>query len=423
MKNIASFKDNVLIYMLYIFSFTLPLGQKLSTFIIIAWLILSIIFFQSKNLVLPKKTLFLPALYFVYVISLFYSENFNFKYFEQKASLLAFPLIFYLNSYRYKKRYLDKALFVFVIGNIIASVICYVFAFYNSLYIIDNVLVFKPQVDVDLNFLESSIKGGNYFYGIHFSVFHQTVYFAMYICIAISILLFKNLEILNKRLRLIFIVFLSLIVVQISSRAGIATLIIVFLFYGYKELNIRTFVITSVISFFITIPLLITFNPRVKNMVNNTLQKGISFHNEDNSSFSLRLMTWDGSIQIVKKHPIFGIGIGDAYNELKKEYKKKRYVTPYMKSLNSHNQYLQLMIECGVVALLLFIIQLYSIRKKKLNSLKLHKVSVVFLIVIIFNSFFESIFNHYSGISFYCFLFCLFTFYKQEEGFETEINR
>jgi len=140
------------------------------------------------------------------------------------------------------------------------------------------------EVDSTLSFLESSIKGGNYFYGKHFSVLHQTAYYAMFLCFSISIIHFKPEIIKSKILKTAIVILLSLVIFQISSRAGAATLIIIILFFLYKKLNRRLFIFTSATSMLIVIPLLLMLNPRLKNTIKNVVTKGISFDNEDNNS-------------------------------------------------------------------------------------------------------------------------------------------
>lgn len=409
-------KDKLTVYALYAFAFSISLGQKLSTITILIWLVFSLISLKPKKFTVDRKLLVLPVLYGIYVISLIYTENFSFKYFEQKASLLAFPLLFFLNSYKYNKETVNKTLLFFVIGCLVSAIYSYANAFLNALVFENNTFAFKPQVDVDVDFLESSIKGGNYFYGNYFSVLHQTVYYAMFLCLAIAILLFKS-NILKRNIhRLLAIAFLSLTVLQVSSRAGVATLFVIIIIYLYTKFSKKLFVVASAFVVLVMLPALLLLNPRLKNAAKNIITSGVSFHNEDNNSASLRIMTWDASIQVIKNNPIIGVGVGDAYDALKEEYRKKRYVTPYRDTLNSHNQYFQFFVECGIVALIIFFSQLLLLLKEIKLKKELGIIILMFLIIISFNALFESIFNHYSGIMFYSFFFCLLMISKHNHS-------
>lgn len=402
--------DKVTTYLMCLFSFSIPLGQKMSTFILVLWLILSLLLIKPKQIVRNNNHFLLLALYLVYVLSLFYTNNFSFKYFEQKASLLIFPLLFYLNTFKYDTKVIRKTLLYFVIGCTVSVIVCYLAALFRSTVFINNSIVFKPQVDATIAFLESSIKGGNYFYGNYFSVMHQTVYYAMFLCFAVSIVFFNPEIIKNKLLKILIVILLSIAIFQVSSRAGVATLIMVVLFYLYKRLSKRLFTVASALIMLVIFPVLLMLNPRLKNTAKKIMTSSINFHNEDSNSASLRLMTWDASLQIIKSHPpVFGVGVGDAYNVLKEEYRKKRYVTPYKNSLNSHNQYFQLLVECGILGFVLFVCQLVFLIKESTIKRETGMLVILFFAIISFNSLFESIFNHYSGIMFYSFFFCLLT--------------
>ncbi|WP_188373211.1 O-antigen ligase family protein [Winogradskyella haliclonae] len=410
MNIIEGLKEKGAAYLLVMFSFCLPLSQRLSTVVILLSVLLSLVFLKKSKFLFKKELLFLVGLYFVYTLSLIYTENFGFKYFEQKASLLAFPLIFFLIGKKLSKNTTEKILSFFVYGCVLSGLYCYYIALTNSISFIDGALTFRPQVNADSGFLESSIRGGNHFFGSFFSSLHHTTYFGMYINLAIAILLFKKPLFRNKIIRLSFLVFLSIVLIQVSSRAGLVTLLIIYVFYLFKFLSrLKFFTLLTLVlisSFMVS-----QFNPRIKKTVDNLIDKGLNFDNEDIGSMSQRFMTWDASLEIIKKNPIVGVGIGDTYNELKQVYRQKRYIYPYRERLNSHNQYLQLLVECGVFGLLLFgfTIKNLIVRRKSRDS---NYIITCFIIIIVFNSFFESILNQYSGLAFFCFFYCLFMFYK-----------
>ncbi|MBK7504679.1 MAG: O-antigen ligase family protein [Bacteroidetes bacterium] len=67
-----------------------------------------------------------------------------------------------------------------------------------------------------------------------------------------------------------------------------------------------------------------------------------------------RIISWENGIELIKKHPIFGTGIGDYEEELKKEYDTDNYNLP----INHHSQYLFII---GSVGIFIFIIYLLSL--------------------------------------------------------------
>ncbi|WP_296378215.1 O-antigen ligase [Winogradskyella sp.] len=410
MNIIEGLKEKGAAYLLVMFSFCLPLGQRLSTVVILLSVLVSLVFFKKSKFLLKKELLFLTGLYMVYVLSLIYTDNFGFKYFEQKASLLAFPLIFFLNGSGLLKETIEKSLLFFVYGCVLSGLYSYYTALTNSLSFIDGIITFQSQINTNSEFLESSIRGGNFFFGSLFSSLHHTTYFSMFVNLAISILLFKKPLFRSKIIRLSFLVFLSIVLIQVSSRAGLITLLIIYVFYFFKSLSKPKF-FTLLFLLLISSFIVSQFNPRIKKTVVNLIDKGLSLDNEDVGSMSQRFMTWDASLEIIKKSPIIGVGIGDTYHELKQVYRQKRYIYPYRERLNSHNQYLQLLVECGIFGLLLFCFTIKNliVRDKSRDS---NYIIMCFTIIIVFNGLFESILNQYSGLAFFCFFYCLFMFYK-----------
>ena len=400
-------KSDFAITTMYLFAFLLPLNQKASTVVIFLWFAVSLYKVQVDKLVLDKKAVLLPLLYFVYIFSLIYTENFSFKYFEQKATLLVIPLIFYLNSYKFSSKNFKKTMFCFILGCLVSVLFCYFFAFYNSINFSNSSFNFETQIDINFNFIESSVKGGNYFYGTYFSIFHQTVYFAIYLCFSVLYLLFEKEVFSKKHLRNVLIIIFSIVIFQLASRAGIFTLISILLFYYFSKYKKIKVITMSAVFLIVFIPLLLLVTPRLKQVVVNVYENGFTFHREDNNSLALRLMTWESSIKVISENPVFGVGIGDAYNELRSKYKENRYVEPYKLKLNAHNQYFQIAIECGIIGVFVLLAQLLLVYNNKHKFFISKKVVHGFVIILAINFLFESVLNHYSGIAFYSFLYCL----------------
>ena len=236
----------------------------------------------------------------------------------------------------------------------------------------------------------------------------------MFLVLGVGFTLFSKLNI-NIRYRALITFILSLAVFQSSSRAGIITLIFVILFYTFKTYQKKKrfkIVFTSIVLILITFSI---SNPRIKNIYKNIITEGFSFHNEDTNSLSMRLMTWHSSLIVISNNPVLGVGIGDAYNSLKEVYASKRYVKPYKEELNAHNQYLQIYIEVGVLGTILYLLTIFRLNKIRFKDYQISHFNLVFISIIIINSFFESILNHYSGIVFYSFFYSFFVMINREK--------
>ena len=77
---------------------------------------------------------------------------------------------------------------------------------------------------------------------------------------------------------------------------------------------------------------------------------------------------------------------------------------------HAHNQYLQILLDIGLIGFIPFILLFvyflrfcYYIKDKKLKM-----IAINFILIIGINFLFESMFERYSGISFFAFFYCLF---------------
>jgi len=382
-----------------LFPFSIAFSQKVSTVLILLWLAGSIFKLDLKNCKFNKALLLLPALYVMYLISMLVYPPIEFGILEKKVSLLAFPLIFWLN--KFKKEEFIKMYTFFIYGCLFAVISCYIVSLYNSLSFNEGIVNFNPFITET----ESIVKGGNYFFGKHFSIFHQSIYASLYLNIALIGVL--NLELFTKRKRYFLMILFAIIIFQISNKANIICMLFIFggsFLYKSNQIKLKwiglfTIIVLGVIG--------MTVHPRTRMMAKKLYTKGVKIDRESSEGYGVRLLVWDASVELVKSNFIFGVGASNTYSELKKVYKEKRYVHPYRNRLNSHNQFFQILIECGVLGFLLLIFQLrYLIKGYKKHQLLVLSIGVLFC----FNFMFESVFNRYSGIMcysfFYCYLIC-----------------
>src|SRR5205823_1575205 len=84
-----------------------------------------------------------------------------------------------------------------------------------------------------------------------------------------------------------------------------------------------------------------------------------TFNAEEENSTNTRLRIWSYALELIKQHPLFGVGTGDVKDELEIVYKQHNYIPGILKHFNSHNQFLQTCITlglCGMVILFLIFI-------------------------------------------------------------------
>jgi O-antigen ligase len=74
------------------------------------------------------------------------------------------------------------------------------------------------------------------------------------------------------------------------------------------------------------------------------------------NNVNARYESWKSALQIVKQHPLLGVGIGDSQQELLKKYKESNFTVGLQNNFNVHNQYLELWIVGGIIAFVCFIL-------------------------------------------------------------------
>ena len=205
-------------YICLVLVFSLPFEKRIIPPIIAIWVLSWLLEGNFKN---RFKNFSAFNIYFILLmtyylwdlISVFYSKNLDSGLFdlEVKLSFLVFPIIFFGLNSNYKNKLFDifKA---FLFGNLVASFICLVVAFYRF-----------------FNIPDSELSHNLIFYYTVLSVFMHPSYFSMQILLCISIIIYflifnviksKKQIILYSFLLLYFIFFIYLL----SSRAGLLTL-------------------------------------------------------------------------------------------------------------------------------------------------------------------------------------------------------
>jgi O-antigen ligase len=258
----------------------------------------------------------------------------------------------------------------------------------------DGSVIFNPHpLDYDYE---------NFFYSSRFSAFIHPSYLAMYVVLSLLIsfeALSDNSQSLIKKCVWLFLILTFFIVLYLlSSRAGILAVIIVcpvyFVFKFYKRLSGWIIILSAAII------LLIFFSIAKTNFRINYALEMIS---KDNLKSSVlkdeRYNIWRSAFGVIKKNFILGVGTGDASNELKKEFIKRGYVEGYYDNMNSHNQYIEILLESGIIGLIIFLsFQIYMTYIAISDRNLLYGLFIIMMVV--FFSF-ETLLNRLAGITFY----------------------
>ncbi|WP_298542694.1 O-antigen ligase family protein [uncultured Aquimarina sp.] len=386
-----------------------PVNQKISTILLVLTGIVSVFEFKKSDfLSFLKLTLPMILLYIIYVIS-YARDGLSFEsyWFEKKASLLIFPIIFFNTDWPLKKRVLR----LFVYGCIISYLICLFTALYNSFDGVEFNFI-KEIPNKKLKFTEAVDYNANRVLGTAFIITgFQRSYFSIYFCFALLIVLngFKEKKLAH---RILIISILIVGIIQTWSLAGILSLFLVIaftIFMNVKNLKSKLlFILIASIGFVGVINL----NNRAKFMYQTIVSGDLKI--DGPTASAVRLRPWIASINEIEKNPIWGYGIKNSQKALNSYYRSKLekypgFRWPLERKFNAHNQYFQFILEIGVIGLLLFVLVVISFVNKVKNSSTDQKlIGYGFLSLILFNFLFESMMNRYMGISFIALFLSLF---------------
>ncbi len=371
------------------------------------WLLLAIYQFFKKPDCLTsinsnqKQLFFLFLLFFIWqVAGMLYSDNLKegWRNLELRVTLLIFPLVLLSpgNMIRTRVAILLK---VFVMSTFSYLLFCYLYALYRSLSVQNGSLTFNPFL--------SEYTWLNYFYALEFAIFQHTSYLSMFTLLSFYIALENFFGIPGiKNYKYLWLIISGILIISIyflSSRAGILAAVItlpVYLFGKFRNIGkVRYFWISMLLMIVIFIPLVLT-NPRVNNY-----QDWRAKHRNTNSAVSNdRLIILIAVRTILGENLIMGVGTGDIQDELNEEYRSTGNTRLAKDNTNTHNQFLEILIEHGLIGLIIFlsmIIMMFYIAFKRENILYL-----MFLLLVVISFLFETMLNRLAGVTF----FSLFSF-------------
>lgn len=395
-----SIRTNYFEYALCLLTASFFLGNAILSFSYIIFLLASFkIVLSNFNLkgFLSNKGLVLPCIFFllnlIIVVVLGDSIKDVLKI-EKIHCLFVFPVIFFSSKNYFqqnpslflniKKTFVLSAFFTFFVSLFYGIFRCfYAETALNSIYVTYNHLA-------ELFGVQPLYLAVFYLIAIIFSIDlsrSKTHYRNTYIII--SCILFFGIVLLSSRTGL----FLSLIVVFVN-----------FLKTKLELKNKNLFLVLGLL--FVSCVILTISIPTLKNRVLK-LNENISSY----SGASFRTKIWKNSYVVFQESPLFGHGIYLSQQKLIHQYKKTNFRRGYISNLNSHNQYLQTLLDTGLIGLLLMLLMLvYPV--KDIRNIQLPHL--LFIIIILISLIPESFFLRQYGVLFYSFFSCIFFISKKE---------
>ena len=324
---------------------------------------------------LSNKALIFPCIFFIFnliiVIILGDSPNDVLKT-EKILCLLIFPIIFFSTKEHFQG---PKSLFfnikkTFVLTAFFTFSISFAYGLYRVFYA-ENAL---NSIYITYDHLAD-------LFGV------QPLYLAVFYLMAVifSIDISKS----KPRQRNKYFIISGILVcgiVLLSSRTGLLLSLIVLIVIGSKiksKINNKT--VFSVSLLFLILCLILTFSiPTLKNRVLK-LNENISSY----SGLSFRTKIWKNTIFVFQESSLFGHGLYLSQDKLMNQYIKTNFRRGYIYNLNTHNQYLQTLLDTGLIGLIILIFMLvYPIRDIKNTPITELLFTVIILVSLIPESFF-----------------------------------
>jgi len=393
-------KSSVILFLCFFLPLSKIVSSYLIVFIVLLWLLEGKFIERFKLIVSDKKRVFLfslSTLYFLYLIGLIFTKNFTYAGFDLqvKLTLFIFPLVFSTMDYKfYTNEKISDCTLVFTDGLLFNIIISLAFATYYFL--------FKDHNTGHFLYAELSGTLG----------FHPT-YLAMYLNFGIAVILsLINSESYNinrgkRNFLLINVVLFSIIIILLSSKAGIISMLITYLIFivyliiKQKRLKLGVILLTAII---ISCFGIFTIVPSSLNRLKVAFEVASKYNSEtkeEGESTMNRILIWKASTEIIKENFLTGVGTGDVKDALLSKYKEKNLMSLYNCKLNAHNQFLQTFISIGIIG---FLTLLASIIIPLIYAIKRNNMIYVFFLIIFFiNILVESMLENQAGVVFYAF--------------------
>lgn len=407
--------NKLLSFLVLIIVFFVPIWVRIALLLIPLLVLVWILSKKWKN-VIPavRKNRFAQILilfWILHLIGVFYSTNWRYglQDVQQKLSFLLFPIIFvtFSNDEEYDVNMVIKT---FLYGSIISGIICFFNAFYNSISLVSGHFIFcsVPQ----------DALWDNYFVYTRLAFLNHPSYISMYFSFSIAIL-FKLIKDSKGGPFQLFsyislIIYFGSLIILLSSRAGILTLIltiiagVIWLFTNRIGWILKVGILGILGTFIIV--LFFSLNkksPLIKELKENVLNNLNLGKSHFSNAYDMRFYLWQCIPSVMSNNLVFGHGTGDFKIALNKEYNKRNLVNAYKNEYNAHNQFLESLVSLGLVGLIIMLMLIaypvYYLLRKGNNYL-----SILFILIIVVNFLAESMLSRIAGILFFALFYSLF---------------
>ena len=343
--------------------------------------------FTLKKLFSDVKKWFI-FYYILLLLGMLWTDNtaFGFSKLENKLSFLLLPLLFSLSNFSITR---NKLIQVFIFSLSFSLIINYGIVLYETVFLNQRTLY-------------EGLINANFSHLMHRS------YYCYYLVVGCIILLNRFLKEDKSWIDIVLFVFFSAAIFQTLAKSGILIyLILIPLFVIWKLIKRKQYAMIGICLLVLvsTITLLIQVENPVKTrfkMIPDAIEHFKSKNTPSAESNTSRLLMWSTSIDVFKEAPFNGVGTGDYDDELTEKNRRYGNTGVVKHRYNSHNQYLNTMVQLGLLGLIVLMMIFLIGFKKALQEKDL--VLLFTLMAFLLNFLFESFIESQAGIILFCLL-------------------
>ncbi len=338
---------------------------------------------------LSKQQRHLIVVFFIFFLlitfSVINSENLDeaFRKLVLKLPILFFPLALF-SFLKLQSATVQRLSFIVSYALFLPAVVSVYNYFINKELFDDLILQSKPL----------PIEMGYGIYHIQFSIILASVILFGIITLH---LMFKN-----RQLGLLFYSLLILVVVNmicihiLSARTGLLALyigIVLWLISQFRSIGKKQ--LRWLLPLMLIVPVVLFYSSSsLRNRMKNTIEdfNVVMTHKDANDySFALRVRAWQNAIDVIKQHPVFGTGLGDAEQVLFNNFESvDASIAPHNRK-NPHFQLMETAVQsgliCGLLYLMIFIVA--WIRYEGAWNFKLIAFAMLYFVASCFESILE----------------------------------
>lgn len=397
-----SLANQISYYHLSLLMASLPFDRFYSHLIMISYGLHTLIHLKSgafKSL-LTWRTLALQSVFFITVSSTFYSINQQegFNDWGKQIVILLFPIFFCLNPLDLKK-YRAQLLLVFALVCTATVVYLYADAFITIRHYQLPLSALLTGAFINHNFTEPI--------DMHATFFSMQLIIGMIYMVGI---LMKPQHWYTRSFYLLCSLILTAGLIQLSSKSALLVLFMAinlaapyFIFHNRKRW--KFFTLSASVSLLVIVVLLYSgvFRSRMLNDLTTDLSKANAHEISEG-----RLARWHVVTGLIQKKPLVGYGSGSETGLLQDAFYTHKLYNSYLNKLNSHNEYLSLLLKSGIIGFLVYVSVLIWGFKR---SFKRHDLLFfTFMLLIAIVSLAENLLDVDKGIFFYAFFYSFFCF-------------